>query len=126
MSGPDQNDPRQNAAARQRPIRRDTVQRRSGEGDAAPSSAAKRGGKSKLQERLDKQAGRQSSTMRTALGAMAVAALGVVGGYATLQVAGGSGLTLPGGFTLAPTSSDSAAPAETATPIGPKLSPEWR
>ena len=49
MSGPDQNDPRQNAAApaaaRQRPIRRDTVQRRSGEGDAAPSSSAKRGGK---------------------------------------------------------------------------------
>ncbi|SJM46791.1 TPR repeat, SEL1 subfamily [Brevundimonas diminuta 3F5N] len=90
------------------------------EDDAAPRQAfglAKRGGKSKLQERLDKQAGRQSSTMRTALGAMAVAALGVVGGYATLQVAGGSGLTLPGGFTLAPTSSDSAAPAETATPI---------
>lgn len=90
------------------------------EDDAAPRQAfglAKRGGKSKLQERLDKQAGRQSSTMRTALGAMAVAALGVVGGYATLQVAGGSGLTLPGGFTLAPTSSDSAAPAETTTPI---------
>ncbi|KAK0360916.1 hypothetical protein LTR94_025474, partial [Friedmanniomyces endolithicus] len=90
------------------------------EDEAAPRQAfglAKRGGKSKLQERLDKQAGRQSSTMRTALGAMAVAALGVVGGYATLQVAGGSGLTLPGGFTLAPTSSDDAAPAETTAPI---------
>lgn len=74
---------------------------------------AKRGGKSKLQERLDKQAGRQSSTMRTALGAMAVAALGVVGGYATLQVAGGAGLKLPGGFALTTPSHESAASAET-------------
>jgi len=90
------------------------------EEDAAPRQAfglAKRGGKSKLQERLDKQAGRQSSTMRTALGAMAVAALGVVGGYATLQVVGGSGLSLPGGFALAPTPTTGAAPAEAATPI---------
>ena len=79
---------------------------------------ARRGGKSKLQERLDKQAGRQNSTMRTALSAMAVAALGVAGGYATLQVAGGSGLTLPGGFTLAPDAVDGgAAPAATTAPI---------
>ncbi|MBN9478705.1 MAG: SEL1-like repeat protein [Bordetella sp.] len=88
------------------------------EEDASPRPAfglAKRGGKSKLQERLDKQAGRQSSTMRTALGAMAVAALGVVGGYATLQVAGGSGLSLPGGFALAP--AEGATPAEPTTPI---------
>ncbi len=79
---------------------------------------ARRGGKSKLQERLDKQAGRQNSTMRTALSAMAVAALGVAGGYATLQVASGSGLTLPGGFTLAPGAVDGgAAPPADATPI---------
>ena len=79
---------------------------------------ARRGGKSKLQERLDKQAGRQNSTMRTALSAMAVAALGVVGGYATLQVAGGSSLTLPGGFSLAPDAvNGGAAPAATTAPI---------
>ncbi|WP_427789640.1 SEL1-like repeat protein [Brevundimonas diminuta] len=79
---------------------------------------SRRGGKSKLQERLDKQAGRQNSTMRTALSAMAVAALGVAGGYATLQVAGGSGLTLPGGFTLAPDAVDGGSgPAATTAPI---------
>ncbi|MGE7198907.1 SEL1-like repeat protein [Brevundimonas naejangsanensis] len=56
----------------------------------------KRGGKSKLQERLDKQAGRQGSTMRKAMGASAVAALVVGGGYASLQVAEGAGLRFPG------------------------------
>jgi len=55
----------------------------------------KRGGKSKLQERLDKQATREGSTMRKALGASAVAALVMGGGYASLQLAEGSGLILP-------------------------------
>ena len=55
----------------------------------------KRGGKSKLQERLDKQASREGSTMRKTLGAMAVAALATGGGYASLQLAEGSGLILP-------------------------------
>ena len=60
----------------------------------------KRGGKSKLQERLDKQASREGSTIRKALGASAVAVMVVGGGYASLQLAEGSGLTLPGIATL--------------------------
>lgn len=60
----------------------------------------KRGGKSKLQERLDKQASREGSTMRKALGASAVAALVMGGGYASLQLAEGSGLVLPDMATL--------------------------
>ena len=60
----------------------------------------KRGGKSKLQERLDKQASREGSTMRKTLGAMAVAALATGGGYASLQLAEGSGLVLPDIATL--------------------------
>ncbi len=65
--------------------------------DEAPRKGfgLKRGGKSKLQERLDKQASREGSTMRKALGAMAVAALATGGGYASLQLADGSGLVLP-------------------------------
>ena len=65
--------------------------------DEAPRKGfgLKRGGKSKLQERLDKQANRESSTMRKTLGAMAVAALATGGGYASLQLAEGSGLALP-------------------------------
>lgn len=99
-------------AARASMTPEDTAETRQGFG------LSRRGGKSKLQERLDKQAGRQNSTMRTALSAMAVAALGVAGGYATLQVVGGSGLTLPGGFTLAPDAvAGGAAPAATTAPI---------
>ncbi len=65
--------------------------------DEAPRQGfgLKRGGKSRLQERLDKQASREGSTMRKALGAMAVAALATGGGYASLQLAEGSGLVLP-------------------------------
>lgn len=74
----------------------------------------KRGGKSKLQERLDKQAGREGSTMRKALGAMAVAALATGGGYASLQLAEGSGLILPDMATL----TGGAAPAA-GTPEAP-------
>ena len=75
----------------------------------------KRGGKSKLQERLDKQASREGSTMRKALGASAVAALVMGGGYASLQLAEGSGLILPDITTL----TGGAAPAGEAdsTPI---------
>src|SRR5690606_10780449 len=89
------------------------------EEDAAPRQGfglAKRGGKSKLQERLDKQAGRQGSTMRKALGASAVAALIVGGGYASLQVAEEAGLVLPGGFALTP-GADPAADGAPAAPI---------
>jgi len=74
----------------------------------------KRGGKSKLQERLDKQASREGSTMRKALGASAVAALVMGGGYASLQLAEGSGLILPDMATL----TGGAAPAA-GTPDAP-------
>jgi len=61
----------------------------------------KRGGKSKLQERLDKQAGRGGGTVRKALGASAIAVLLTGGGaYATGQLTGSglnvSGLNIPG------------------------------
>ena len=56
----------------------------------------KRGGKSKLQARLDKQASRGGSTVRKALGASAIAVLLTGGGaYATGQLTG-SGLNIPG------------------------------
>lgn len=56
----------------------------------------RKGGKSKLQERLDKQASREGSTVRKALGASAVAVMVVGGGYATLQLAEGRTFALPG------------------------------
>lgn len=72
----------------------------------------KRGGKSKLQERLDKQATRGGSTVGKALGASAVAALVMGGGYASLQLAEGSGLELPGvaALTGAPQAPRTATP----------------
>ncbi len=72
------------------------------EPDEAPRKGfgLKRGGKSKLQERLDKQASREGSTIRKALGASAVAALVMGGGYASLQLAEGSGFALPRMTTL--------------------------
>ncbi|MNU37516.1 Localization factor PodJL [compost metagenome] len=92
----------------------------------------KRGGKSKLQERLDKQASREGSTMRKALGASAVAALVMGGGYASLQLAEGSGLILPDMATLtggaAPTAGTPEAPiaavALDATPTEAVPSPD--
>ncbi|WP_284223722.1 tetratricopeptide repeat protein, partial [Brevundimonas denitrificans] len=56
----------------------------------------KRGGKSRLQERLDKQAAKDGGTVRKALGASAIAVLLTAGGaYATGQLTG-SGLNIPG------------------------------
>ena len=56
----------------------------------------KRGGKSRLQERLDKQASRDGGTVRKALGASAIAVLLTAGGaYATGQL-NGAGLNIPG------------------------------
>lgn len=75
----------------------------------------KRGGKSKLQERLDRQASREGSTMRKALGASAVAALVMGGGYASLQLAEGSGLIMPGMPTL--TGRAAPTPRAAGTPI---------
>ncbi|MEG0819667.1 MAG: tetratricopeptide repeat protein, partial [Brevundimonas sp.] len=91
----------------------------------------KRGGKSKLQERLDKQASREGSTMRKTLGAMAVAALATGGGYASLQLAEGSGLILPdmasltgGRPAVETTEAPIAAVALSATPTEAVPSPD--
>lgn len=102
--------------------------------DEAPRKGfgLKRGGKSKLQERLDKQASREGSTMRKALGASAVAALVMGGGYASLQLAEGSGLILPDMATLtggtAPAAGTPEAPiaavALNATPTEAAPSPD--
>lgn len=66
------------------------------EAPARSGFGLKKGGKSRLQERLDKQASRDGSTVRKALGASAIAVLLTAGGaYATGQLTG-SGLTIPG------------------------------
>ena len=56
----------------------------------------KRGGKSKLQERLDKQASKGGDTVRKALGASAVAVLLTAGGAAAFGELTGAGLDIPG------------------------------
>ncbi|MGZ9115072.1 MAG: tetratricopeptide repeat protein, partial [Brevundimonas sp.] len=74
------------------------------EADETPARSGfglKKGGKSRLQERLDKQASRGGGTVRKALGASAIAVLLTGGGaYATGQLTG-SGLNIPG-LTRAP------------------------
>lgn len=74
----------------------------------------KRGGKSRLQERLDKQAAKGDGTVRKALGASAVAILLTVGvTYATGQLTG-TGLAisgLPGMDTAAPLAALAVVPA---------------
>lgn len=93
------------------------------EAPARSGFGLKRGGKSKLQERLDKQASSGGGTVRKALGASAIAVLLTGGGaYATGQLTG-SGLKLPG-LNLAPAEARpiaalavlpaAAAPADTA------------
>ncbi|MGV8929829.1 MAG: hypothetical protein ACOH1E_08745 [Brevundimonas sp.] len=75
------------------------------EAPARSGFGLKRGGKSRLQERLDKQASKEGGTVRKALGASAIAVLLTAGGaYATGQLTG-SGLNipgLPGGETVQP------------------------
>ena len=94
---------------------------------AAPAAEAparsgfglKRGGKSRLQERLDKQASKDGGTVRKALGASAIAVLLTAGGaYATGQLTG-SGLTLPGlpGVRTVPTLAALAVVPAEATPV---------
>ena len=66
------------------------------EAPARSGFGLKRGGKSRLQERLDKQAAKDGGTVRKALGASAVAVLLTAGGvYATGELTG-SGLNIPG------------------------------
>lgn len=66
------------------------------EAPARSGFGLKRGGKSRLQERLDKQAAKDGGTVRKALGASAIAVMLTAGGaYATGQLTG-SGLSFPG------------------------------
>ncbi|MEY4556500.1 MAG: hypothetical protein RL093_1619 [Pseudomonadota bacterium] len=78
------------------------------EAPARSGFGLKRGGKSRLQERLDKQASKDGGTVRKALGASAIAVLLTAGGaYATGQLTG-SGLNIPG-FSNAETAAPIAA-----------------
>nr|WP_183253968.1 tetratricopeptide repeat protein [Brevundimonas basaltis] len=82
--------------------------------EAAPARSGfglKRGGKSRLQERLDKQASRGGDTVRKALGASAVAVLLTAGGAAAFGELTGTGVRLPalGGFGAAPETQPVAA-----------------
>ncbi len=78
------------------------------EAPARTGFGLKKGGKSKLQERLDKQASRGGGTVRKALGASAIAVLLTGGGaYATGQLTG-AGLNIPG-LTPAPEAQPIAA-----------------
>lgn len=64
--------------------------------DGRAKFGLKRGGKSRLQERLDKQAARDGSTMRKAVLA-SVTGMAVVGGlYTTARLAGADSFALPG------------------------------
>ncbi|MCS6624536.1 hypothetical protein N0B44_16580 [Roseibacterium beibuensis] len=81
----------------------------------------KRGGKSKLQERLDKQASKGGDTVRKALGASAVAVLLTAGGAAAFGELTGAGIRIPGlggsgaNTDIQPIAALAAVPAE-ATP----------
>lgn len=82
--------------------------------EEAPARAGfglKRGGKSRLQERLDKQASRGGDTVRKALGASAVAVLLTAGGAAAFGELTGTGIRLPalGGFGQSPEAQPLAA-----------------
>jgi len=74
------------------------------EAPARSGFGLKRGGKSRLQERLDKQASRGGDTVRKALGASAVAVLLTAGGAAAFGELTGTGIRLPGldGFGQGP------------------------
>ncbi|NBB63288.1 hypothetical protein GVN18_28885 [Pseudomonas sp. ODNR1LW] len=83
--------------------------------------APRRGGKSKLQERLDKQAAKDGSTVKKAFLASVTAVALTGGGYAFLSLADGSGLSqleLPGLTGAAPTAPTSD------TPIAMAVTPE--
>jgi len=84
------------------------------EAPARSGFGLKRGGKSRLQERLDKQAAKDGGAVRKALGASAIAVLLTAGGaYATGQLTG-SGLRIPGlsgAATAEPTAALAVVPA---------------
>lgn len=66
------------------------------EAPARTGFGLKRGGKSLLQERLDKQAAKGGDTVRKALGASAVAILLTAGGAAAFGELTGAGIDIPG------------------------------
>jgi localization factor PodJL len=66
------------------------------EAPARSGFGLKRGGKSRLQERLDKQAGKEGGTVRKALGASAVAVVLTAGGALAFSELTGSDLAIPG------------------------------
>jgi localization factor PodJL len=85
-----------------------------GETPARSGFGLKRGGKSKLQERLDKHATKDGGTVRKALGASAIAVLLTGGAYATGQLTG-LGLTPPNGSaeTVQPIAAMAVVPVAT-------------
>jgi len=99
--------------------------------EAAPRSGfgLKRGGKSKLQERLDKQASKGGDTVRKALGASAVAVLLTAGGAYAFGELTGAGLTVPGlggpggDADVQPIAALAATPMD-ATPLDPERGAE--
>ena len=88
--------------------------------DEAPARTGfglKRGGKSRLQERLDKQASKDGGTVRKALGASAIAVLLTAGGaYATGQLTGTRlnipGLTFQASLNARPTAALATVPTD--------------
>ena len=79
------------------------------EAPARSGFGLKRGGKSKLQERLDKQASKGGDTVRKALGASAVAVILTAGGAYAFGELTGAGLNIPGIPGLGGSASDATA-----------------
>jgi localization factor PodJL len=88
------------------------------EGEEAPARTGfglKRGGKSRLQERLDKQASKQGGTVRKALGASAVAVVLTATGAVAFSELTDAGIHipgLPGAEPAAPVAALAATPVE--------------
>lgn len=76
----------------------------------------KRGGKSRLQERLDKQAGKDGGTVRKALGASAVAVVLTAGGALAFTELTGAGVSIPGAPSTTPAEEIQPIAALAATP----------
>lgn len=91
------------------------------EAPARSGFGLKRGGKSKLQERLDKQASKGGDTVRKALGASAVAVLLTAGGAAAFGELTGAGLDIPG---LGGPGDDSVRPIAALAAVPVEATPE--
>jgi localization factor PodJL len=102
------------------------------EAESRSGFGLKRGGKSQLQQRLDRQAARDGSTVRKALVASTLAVAVTAGGYGYARVAGEFGLPLPAGWADAFEDATAPAPdggapmaalASSATAATPALDP---